>query len=166
MAMPKIWVALERLTHTDLNAAFEWLRSRGEAAPGVQVSGSGPVGVTAEATLDLTTVVTGNAAILNAANDRLVIPAGLGGLWRIGAWVTVNNIAATERHILTLKVNGTAVGSTYQFPSSGTAIACFLSAEVILVAGDLVTLTGTSSVAADWVVSRLLARLVSRGGLV
>lgn len=166
MAMPKIWAAFDRLTAVDLNAAFEWLRSRGEAVPGVQVSGSGPTAITAETTLDLTTVVSGNAAILNAANDRLVIPVGLGGLWRLGAWVTVNNIAATERHILTLKVNGAAVLSSYQFPSSGTAIACFLSAEIIVAAGDLVTLTGTSSVAADWVVSRLMARLVSRGGLV
>jgi hypothetical protein len=166
MAMPKVWAAFERLTAADLNAAFEWLRGRSEAVPGVQVSGSGPVGLTAEATLDLTTVANGNAAILNAANDRLVIPAGKGGLWRFGTWVTVNNIAATERHILTLKVNGTAVASSYLFPSSGTAIAAFLDAEVIVVAGDLITLTGTSSVAADWVVTRLVARLVSLGGLV
>ena len=159
MAMPKIWAAFERLTSADLNAAFEWLRARNEPLSGAQAHG-GSVSGTA-VLCDLSVLDRGNAATLNAANDRFVVPAK-SGLYRISVVATAANTATGERHILSILVGGVSVGTGYAFPNVTGGIGFAFSVDVYLGGGEFITFTGTSSVTADWSIqSALIYRLAA-----
>ena len=77
-------------------------------------------------------------------NDRLVVPAGMGGLYLIGAEMVWELHADAMQRLAMIYVNGAQVTASSMFTSAGDARAPihFLCAPFTLAAGDIIQLYG------------------------
>jgi hypothetical protein len=108
---------------------------------GVIVSGPASIGVTAQITVQLATVAYGNAAFLDAANNRLVVPAGLSGLYAILAELNATNTVSWTRFLV--RRNGATFGTGQNVQGMGNSAAYASIAGLIALAdGDTIDFTG------------------------
>lgn len=135
---------------------IDWVEE-GHPVPGCSAHSSAlTAGVAVTCKLDVRDA--GSATFLDAPGNRFIVPAAMGGLYRITGAFTAANTATGERHIASILRNGVSIGASYAYPNVGGTIAFAVALDVLLVVGDAITFTGGSTVTADWTVAALIAR--------
>lgn len=128
MPVPKIWAAYDRLDAADLNGDFAYLDGR--MGGGVSLVGAlCPAGATVTPAGGTEAEVFGGAPAAGddpaglwvAATKRIVIPAGLGGLWMVTATGTFAGGTAGDLRAIRVAGMTPPPGTSVPFPGRGAS---------------------------------------------